>query len=285
MPMRIVLLANRDIESALALNLMLRRMHAQVVAIYLSDHVGGAQPRPASMLDPLTFIEQDCFNMLAFPLLEHQGSSPPRWLGFSAISQHYRIPLQPVHRLKDAAVLDSLRATHADIFVSIRFGKILPDEVINMPVYGVLNLHSGLLPQYRGVLATLRALLHGDREIGCTLHRIDSPGIDTGGIVASARRAVDHTHSLLWHILALYPLGVELISRALDDLAQQKQLAYTSQDPSAGAYYSFPDVAELQRFASLGWRLFDHEDIRQLLIAFGVDSTSSTTLDLEHYLR
>lgn len=285
MPMRIVLLVNRDIESALALNLLLRKMHAQVMAIYLSDHVGGAQPRPASMLDPLTFIEQDLFNLLAFPLLEQRGSSTPRWLGFSAISQHYRIPLHPVHRLKDAVVLDSLRATRADIFVSIRFGKILPDEVINMPAHGVLNLHSGLLPQYRGVLATLRALLHGDREIGCTLHRIDSPGIDVGGIVASARRAVDPTHSLLWHILALYPLGVELITQALDDLTQQKQLAPASQDLSAGAYYSFPDVAELQRFAGLGWRLFDHEDIRQLLIAFGVDSTSSVAFDLEHYLR
>jgi methionyl-tRNA formyltransferase len=283
--MRIVLLANRDIESALALNLLLRKMHAQVMAIYLSDHVGGAQPRPASMLDPLTFIEQDLFNMLAFPLLEQRGSSTPRWLGFPALSQHYRIPLHPVHRLKDAAVLDSLRATQADIFVSIRFGKILPDEVINIPAHGVLNLHSGLLPQYRGVLATLRALLHGDREIGCTLHRIDSPGIDLGGIVASARRAVDPTHSLLWHILALYPLGVELITQALDSLAQRQTLALTPQNPANGAYYSFPEEAELQRFASLGWHLFDREDIRQLLIAFGVEPSSIAAHDLEHYLR
>src|SRR4029450_8052707 len=92
----------------------------------------------------------------------------------------------------------------ADLFISIRFGLILGTEGLGFPPRGVLNLHSGLLPRYRGVLATFRALLNGDTEIGCTLHWIDSPGIDVGPIVETARTAGAKENSLLWHSLSLY---------------------------------------------------------------------------------
>ena len=68
--------------------------------------------------------------------------------------------------------LQKLRDVRADLLISIRFGMILGTEALGLPPRGVLNLHSGLLPQYRGVLATFRALLNGDAEIGCTLHWI-----------------------------------------------------------------------------------------------------------------
>ena len=177
--------------------------------------------------------------------------------------------------VKDGFAIKKLRLVQADLFVSIRFGKILGAEVLAIPPLGVLNLHSGLLPQYRGVLATLRALLNGDKEIGCTLHWIDSPGIDVGAIVDTATLAVVKERSLLWHILSLYPLGVKMILTAIDKLARGESLPATGQDPSSGAYYSFPTEDDLIRFTAKGWRLFDRADVRSLLDSYGCSAARS----------
>jgi methionyl-tRNA formyltransferase len=83
-------------------------------------------------------------------------------------------------------------------------------------------------------------LLNGDAEIGCTLHWIDSPGIDIGAIVETARMPVAKEHSLLWHILSLYRPGVRLIMNAIRQLERGEPVIGTPQDASAGAYYSFP---------------------------------------------
>lgn len=262
--MRIAFLVNRDVESNVALNLLLPEIHQSVAGIFLSQRVG-ARTVPPRMLGQLAFIEQDLFNDLVFPLAEQTSQVDGRFAGFGELGRRFDIPVQVLGPLKEAGSLQKLRDTRADLFVSIRFGLILGTEAIGIPRLGILNLHSGLLPHYRGVLATFRALLHGDAEIGCTLHWIDSPGIDVGPIVEAARTAVDKERSLLWHILSLYRPGAGLIMNAIRQLERGEPVIGTPQEPSAGAYYSFPTEDELIRFTAQGWRLFDREDVRELL--------------------
>jgi methionyl-tRNA formyltransferase len=266
--MRIAFLVNRDVESNLALNLLLPELHSRTCGIFLSERVGGGKAAPPPMLGQLGFVEQDLFNTLVFPLIENSPGDG-RHAGFGEFEKRYGIPVQALSSVRDPASLDKLRQVQADLFVSIRFGRILGAEALAIPSCGVLNLHSGLLPQYRGVLATLRALLNGDAEIGCTLHWIDSPTIDTGAVVATSKQAVARHHSLLWHILALYPLGANLILDAVHKLERGEPVPGQPQDPSSGAYYSFPSEEDLVRFTAAGWRLFDREDIRSLLTAYG----------------
>lgn len=266
--MRLAFLVNRDIESNVALNLMLPEIHQNVAGVFLSQRVGGKKV-PPRMLGQLGFIEQDLFNEVVFPLVEHSPQMNGRFVGFGELQRRFGVPVQTLTSLKDPEQLQQLRDTGADLFVSIRFGLILGAEALAIPPRGVLNLHSGLLPQYRGVLATLQALLHGDKEIGCTLHWIDSPGIDVGAIIETARTPVDKEHSLLWHVLSLYRPGTRLILDAIRRLEGGETVIGTPQDPSAGAYYSFPTEEDLLRFTALGWRLFDREDVRELLEYFG----------------
>ena len=263
---RIAFLVNRDIESNLALNLLLPELHHSAVGVFLSERVGG-KATPPPMLGQLGFIEQDLFNNWVFPLVE-RSSVANRFAGFGELERRFGVPVQTLTSLKDPAAMQSLRDARADLFVSIRFGLILGTEVLTIPSLGVLNLHSGLLPDYRGVLATLRALLNGDAEIGCTLHWIDSPGIDVGPIVETARTAVTKEHSLLWHVLSLYRPGAQLILQAIRRLERGESVTGTPQDPSAGAYYTFPTEDDLIRFTALGWRLFDREDVRELLESY-----------------
>jgi methionyl-tRNA formyltransferase len=268
--MRIVFLVNRDVQSSVALNLLMPELHRSTVGIFLSERVGASRPAaPARMLGQLAFIEQDLFNLLAFAHAEHTGRDDARFVGFKALQQRFDTPVEPLASLKDASALQKLRDLRADLFVSIRFGQILHAEALGIPCLGVLNLHSGLLPQYRGVLATFRALLNGDAEIGCTLHWIDSPGIDVGAIVETARMPVAKERSLLWHILALYRPGTGLIIDAIRRLERGETVAATPQSASEGAYYSFPGDDDLVRFTGQGWRLFDREDVLELLESYG----------------
>jgi methionyl-tRNA formyltransferase len=270
--MRIAFLVNRDIESNLALNLLLPEIHQSTVGIFLSERVG-ARTVPPRMLGQLAFVEQDLFNNLVFPFVEQTSHGDGRFAGFGELERRFGIPVQALASLKDQAALQSLRDARADLFVSIRFGMILGKEALGLAPRGVLNLHSGLLPRYRGVLATFRALLNGDAEIGCTLHWIDSPSIDAGNIVSTARTAVAKERSLLWHILSLYRPGARLIMNAIRRLERGEQVNGTPQDPSTGAYYSFPTEDDLIRFTALGWRLFDREDVWELLESYSCKST------------
>ncbi|WP_277590979.1 formyl transferase [Pseudomonas chlororaphis] len=267
--MRIAFLVNRDVESNLALNFLLPEIHESTVGIFLSERVGTGSKVPR-MLGQLALIEQDLFNALAPGLSgsSDQVSSGHRF-GFAELQQRFGVPVRVLPSLRDPAGLQMLREAGADLFVSIRFGQILSNEALVIPSRGVLNLHSGLLPHYRGVLATFRALLNGDPEIGCTLHWIDSPGIDVGRIIETARVTVEKERSLLWHILALYQPGASLILNAIRRLERGEPMTGAPQDPSAGAYYSFPSEEDLMRFTTLGWRLFDREDVWDLFESYG----------------
>lgn len=70
----------------------------------------------------------------------------------------------------------------ADLGISVRFNKIIGENVINSFKMGIVNTHGGILPEYRGSYCNINALLNGEKEFGVTLHYIH-PGVDDGDIV------------------------------------------------------------------------------------------------------
>ncbi|HEY3287952.1 MAG TPA: formyltransferase family protein [Gemmatimonadaceae bacterium] len=264
--LRLAVLTNRDIESCVALNLLHRALGARIGAVFLSERVGGKGP-VSRALEPLSFLEQDFFTRHVFPAVERTPTTG-RFLTFAEFERVHGIPVRALASARTTDALDALRTARADLFVSIRFGHILGEDAIAIPPRGVLNLHSGLLPQYRGVIATFRALLNGDDTIGCTLHWIDSPSIDAGAILEMPRVTVDRSQSLLWHILALYPPGMHAMERAVLALETDRALPTKPQDPNAGAYYSFPTDADVAQFTAAGWRLFGRDDVDALMARF-----------------
>jgi methionyl-tRNA formyltransferase len=153
-----------------------------------------------------------------------------------------------------------------ELIITIRYGHILRPATISRPKHGVINLHSGILPQYRGILSTLYAIANGEAEIGCTLHWIVDAGIDTGPIIAIARRPVERGRSLFWHILSLYPIGVPLITEAVRRLTSGEQLPRHSQGD--GAYRSTPTVADVEALSEKGVALFDAADLREMIATY-----------------
>ncbi|MCH9693507.1 MAG: formyl transferase [Gammaproteobacteria bacterium] len=155
--------------------------------------------------------------------------------------------------------LQSLAATSPDLVVSIRYRRILRDDAIAIPAHGVLNLHSGILPDYRGVMATFWSMLDGASEIGTTLHRIVDSGIDTGPVIEICRRPTQYSKSYLANVLALYAGGCDTVASAVRGIASGSVLAELPQ-VSGGSYYSEPGSADVQRFEELELSLFAEDE-------------------------
>jgi methionyl-tRNA formyltransferase len=257
--LRICLLVNQDLASNLALNHLLPRLAQQhQLRVYMSSKVGRQQPLPQE-LGMLAFLEQGLFRDLLFPALDG-CESVAALLSFQQLSRYTDGEISILNHINSEESLSALAGFGADLFLSIRYGGILREQAIALPRRGVINLHSGLLPDYRGVMATFRAMLRGEQEIGATIHFISDASIDTGDIIATTRAPVQPERSYLWHVLGLYPPACEVLLRCVGQLAAGRALDRIPQ-PAGGNYFSFPGEVELQAFRRAGLKLYDVEEL------------------------
>ena len=135
---------------------------------------------------------------------------------------------------------------------------------LKIPKYGVINLHSGLLPDYRGVMASFWAMLNQEKIIGTTLHYIDDSSIDSGRIIANSYFNVVKGKSYLWHVLSLYQKGVKLIAETINKIDAKQQFKVYNQE-STGSYYTFPNKDSLNQFFELGLDLVDEKDYLEFI--------------------
>ncbi len=260
--MNIAFFLNREIYCSVALNHLVAGLAEHRASVFYSDKVGRAPALEA--LDVLRLIEQDIPNEHVFPFIESKGSAG-ELLTPRLIERRYDIPFEMMNAPNEPVALERLRALELDLIVSIRYGRIFKADFLSIHRLGVLNLHSGILPDYRGVMASFHALAADAREIGCTLHYIDDPTIDTGPIVDEWRRPVDKAQSYFGHVLSLYQPGARLVLASLARLTHGEALQTKSQQKDEGAYFTFPGDEDLARFEGHGYRLFHASEYRDLL--------------------
>jgi methionyl-tRNA formyltransferase len=268
--MRILCCLNRDLASNLALNLLLPALARHTVWVGLTEQVGRTPEDEPRQRRELRIAEQALPNLTLFPLVERAALSDrsQRNLTFAEIHRLRGIPVDSLVDPNRASGLDLVKSFAPDLIVTIRYGAILKAPVIGIPPLGVLNLHSGILPSYRGVLATFRAMLNDEAEIGCTLHYIRDASIDTGDIVAIHRQPLQRERSLLRNVLDLYPPGIQMLRSALQTLEQGGELSSSVQQRGAGAYYSYPTAQEWDEFTRRGWRVADPSDLQQVMLSY-----------------
>lgn len=117
--------------------------------------------------------------------------------------------LQPL-KARDTDFLDHIHALAPDLIVVAAYGQILPQALLNIPRYGCLNVHTSLLPRWRGAAPIQWAIAEGDAETGVTIMRMEV-GLDTGPIISTARTTItdDDTSQTLHDRLA--ELGAKLL--------------------------------------------------------------------------
>lgn len=97
-------------------------------------------------------------------------------------AQQNNIPVYEPVKL-DASFMATLKKDNADLFIVASYGKIIPDELLNMPPRKTLNVHPSLLPLYRGPSPLPSTMLADAKETGITIMRIDKE-VDHGPVVA-----------------------------------------------------------------------------------------------------
>jgi len=149
--------------------------------------------------------------------------------------QHGLPVFQPA-RLRDPEVKETLTRWAPELGVVAAYGKILPESVLNLPRFGMINVHASLLPRYRGAAPVQRAVIDGMPETGVTIMRMVL-ALDAGGMFAKVTRPIgsDETSDIVERDLA--HLGASLLLDVIDDLAAGRAVE-ESQDDSLTTYAS-----------------------------------------------
>ncbi len=92
-------------------------------------------------------------------------------------------------RIKEPEAIELLRSLKPDLIVVAAFGQFLPEEILEMPKYGCINVHASLLPKYRGAAPIHYAILNGEEKSGVTIMQMDI-GMDTGDMLTKAETAI-----------------------------------------------------------------------------------------------
>ncbi|MCW9079480.1 MAG: formyl transferase [Gammaproteobacteria bacterium] len=240
--MNIILLGHYDIASLYALDRVIRLMPEHRYSVFLS----GELKTPAALDDRLVDLarvdEHLCERFIAGELV-----GPIR-------KELALLPELPQPNSEQG--LRKVQLLQPDLVVSIRYRRILQPEFIQVAKHGVINLHSGILPDYRGVMATFWAMLAGEPQIGTTLHRIVDAGIDTGPVIEINRRPTRPEFSYLTNVIGLYADGCDAIVRAIRTFSAKEALPGHRQN-AVGQYFRTPDSGALTRYERGGLALFD----------------------------
>jgi len=158
-------------------------------------------------------------------------------LAACSVKQHVAeagIPIATPQSINAAESLDWLRSLAPDLAVVVAYGQILKPAVLAAPRLGCINVHTSLLPRYRGAAPIPWAVANGDRETGVTIMHMD-PGMDTGDIIAQRVVSIhaDDTAGSVHDRLAL--AGSALLCAVLREI-QAGRAPRRPQDESLATY-------------------------------------------------
>ena len=143
---------------------------------------------------------------------------------------------QPEKLRNNAEALQMLKEVEADVMVVAAYGLILPQDVLDTPKHGCLNIHASLLPRWRGAAPIQRAIEAGDAETGVCIMQMDI-GLDTGDVVSEHRYAIQPTDTANEVHDALMNLGAAAIVADLQQLKTEGRLKSVKQ-PEEGVTYA-----------------------------------------------
>ena len=124
------------------------------------------------------------------------------------VLEYVRISRDGVQDLKDI---------NPDIMVTAAYGQILSQEIIDIPKYGIINVHASLLPKYRGASPIQSAIINGEKTTGITIMQTEA-GLDTGDILSKVETEIGEYETAGELAIRLSEIGAELLIKTLDEI-------------------------------------------------------------------
>ncbi|RKP47739.1 formyltransferase family protein [Pararobbsia silviterrae] len=199
-----------------------------------------------------------------FSLPRLRGALPARRANRDAEDQPLRdlcaaldIPAIVVSDVNDTDIRDRLRSLDVDLLISFHFDQIFDAQTLGIARLGGVNVHPSLLPQHRGPVPTLHALLEHPPRFGVTVHRL-VPQIDAGPILAQAPVTLPERTTALRAASLLHERGGELLDAVLPAIASG-----TAHESHAATlpYCPFPTRSQLRDVSKRGLSAADWADI------------------------
>jgi len=164
------------------------------------------------------------------------------------------IPIIPVNgNINSEESMQAIRSYNPDLLVSIAGNQIFRQPLIDLTKHGILNLHTALLPKYRGLMPSFWVLKNNEPYTGVSVFFVDK-GIDTGPILVQKKIKIEGmTQEQL--IAATKKLGMEAIIEAVG-LLDSGKYSLLPNDNADSTYYSFPTREDVLAFRRSGARLF-----------------------------
>ena len=128
------------------------------------------------------------------------------------------VPVFQPTKLRDGTALETIRQLDPDLIVVAAYGRILPQEILDYPRLGCINVHSSLLPKYRGAAPIHWAILNGEKETGVTIMHM-ALALDAGDIIRQRATPIDPDETVEDLHDRLARLGAELLVETVAQLA------------------------------------------------------------------
>jgi methionyl-tRNA formyltransferase len=183
----------------------------------------------------------------------------------STVARKLGIPVESIAHANHADFIREYGALSPDLTILLDAGSILNKRILAVPRMGTINLHTGLLPRYKGMNTAFHSLLEGAVDIGCTVHEV-IPEIDAGRILGQCKFAVDPDESLVWHRMRSSLEGAALLAQVVERISEEgwPDFAPMPEATCDAAPYSWPKKGEVERFRQSGRHLVRLRDLVQI---------------------
>src|SRR6266436_4253497 len=163
------------------------------------------------------------------------------------------VPILPTQSVNQPEFIEQVRTIAPDVIVSVAAPEIFKPELLGIPRLGCINMHSGRLPTYRGMMPTFWQMLRGEPAITISVHRM-AEKLDAGDVLATRLFAIKRSDSLDRIIKGTKCEGARLLIGALRDIRADRAQS-TPLDMKQAGYFSFPKSEDVREFRKRGYRL------------------------------
>lgn len=146
------------------------------------------------------------------------------------------IPVYQPLKMRDGTAMEMLKEANPDLVIVVAYGKILPQDILDYPKYGCINIHASLLPKLRGSAPIQWSILNGMKETGVTAMQMDA-GLDTGDVLLSERIEITENMNAEELHDSLSALGSEVLGRVLEAV-ENNDLHPVKQNEDEATYVS-----------------------------------------------
>lgn len=158
-------------------------------------------------------------------------------MAFSPVKEYaltVGLPVYQPMKMRDGEALGIVRKLAPELIVVAAYGRILPEDILSTPAYGSINVHSSVLPKYRGAAPINWAILNGDSVTGVTIMFM-AKELDAGDVILCRETAIDPDEDAQTLTARLAALGADALAEAVEQL-QSGTAVRTPQDHSAYTY-------------------------------------------------